>query len=249
MPRTFAARDRVLQVASQRLSALVGARQEVSTPEQQPIVIDAPENALRPIAQAAAVICLLLAIMVWLNRPQAITPIDVQSTGVTVAGPSSDSAGTAIDGPRTISTQTPATIVVDVEGYVRRPGLVTLPADARVADAIAEAGGLTRKLSPGALNLAQKLADGQLIVVATHATQSSSLSAGGGGSGSMSALININSASATDLDALPGVGPVMSGRIVAWRTENGGFKSVDDLQQVPGIGPKVFANLKPLVCI
>jgi len=60
MPRTFAARDRVLQVASQRLSALVGARQEVSTPEQQPIVIDAPENALRPIAQAAAVICLLL---------------------------------------------------------------------------------------------------------------------------------------------------------------------------------------------
>lgn len=249
MPSTSAARQKVLQVASERLSALVGSRNEVGAPEAQPIVIDAPANALRPLARVAAVICLLVAIMVWLNRPQAITPFDVQSTGVTVVEPSSDSAGSAIDVPRATGTRTLATIVVDVEGHVRRPGLVTLPVDARVADAIAAAGGLTRKISPGSLNLAQKVTDGQLIVVTAGTTQTSSQSGGAGSAGLGSALININSASATDLDALPGVGPVMSSRIVAWRTENGGFTSVDDLQQVPGIGPKVFANLKPLVCI
>ena len=249
MPRTSAARDKVLQAASERLSALVGAREQTNTPEPQPVLIDAPENALRPIARVAAIICLLVALIVWLNRPQAMTPIDVQATGGPVSGPSADSSTAAIDSSRVTTTQAPSTIVVDVEGHVRSPGLVTLPVEARVADAIAKAGGLTRKVAPGALNLAQKVTDGQLIVVTSGTAQSSSLSTGGGSSDSASALININSASATDLDALPGVGPVMSSRIVAWRTENGGFKSVDDLQQVPGIGPKVFANLKPLVCI
>jgi competence protein ComEA len=118
-----------------------------------------------------------------------------------------------------------------------------------VADAISAAGGLTKRIAAGALNLAQKITDGQLILVSSDTAQSSSQSSTSGSSGSGGGLININSASATDLDALPGVGPVMSSRIIAWRTENGGFHSVDDLQQVPGIGPKVFANLKPLVCI
>jgi competence protein ComEA len=98
------------------------------------------------------------------------------------------------------------------------------------------------------LNLAQKVTDGQLILVGSGSVQGSSQASSGGSAGSPASLININTSSETDLDALPGVGPVMSARIVAWRTENGGFKTVDDLQQVPGIGPKVFANLKPLVC-
>ena len=244
MPRTSAARDKVLQVAAERLEALVGARQVPTTSEPQPLVIDTPKDALRPVARIGVVVCLLVASMVWLNRPQAVTPIDVQATGVMVSQP---------DATTSVATQSAtrpqSTIVVDVEGHVHHPGLVTLPIDSRVADAIAKAGGLTKRIAPGALNLAQKVTDGQLIVVSSGAAQASSQSVGDGAAGTASALINLNTASATDLDALPGVGPVMSTRIVAWRTENGGFRAVDDLQQVPGIGPKVFANLKPLVCV
>ena len=250
MPRTSAARDKVLQMATERLAALVGAREAVSPSETQPLVIDAPEHALRPIARIAAVICVLVAVTVWLNRPQAITPVDVQTGGVAISTPASSSSTTFAGTPSSASAAvSDSTIVVDVEGHVRHPGLVTLPVNSRVADAISAAGGLTKRIAACALNLAQKITDGQLILVSSDTAQSSSQSSTSGSSGSGGGLININSASATDLDTLPGVGPVMSSRIIAWRTENGGFHSVDDLQQVPGIGPKVFANLKPLVCI
>jgi len=248
MSRTSATRDAVLQLATERLNALVGARDAPQASQQQPIVIEAPAHALRPIIRIAVAVCVFVAFVVWLNRPQAITPIEVRATGVAVADSGTGSSGSAIAGPSAASTQPASTIVVDVEGHVRHPGLVTLPVESRVADAIAAAGGLTKRIAPGTLNLAQKVADGQLIVVTSGAVQTGSQVTGTGTSGSAGALININSANASDLDALPGVGPVMSSRIISWRTENGGFKSVDDLQQVPGIGPKVFANLKPLVC-
>jgi len=192
--------------------------------------------------------------VVWLNRPQAVTPVEQQSTGVTVAAPSADAVDAGVGSSTTLissgATSSPvSTIVVDVEGHVRHPGLVTLPVDSRVADALAEAGGLTKRIAPGSLNLAQKVTDGQLIVVASTQTQTGQVTSGSGANGGAGGLINLNTGSETDLDALPGVGPVMAGRIIAWRTDNGGFRTVDDLQQVPGIGPKVFANLKPLVCI
>jgi len=248
--RDSAARERVLQLASERLTALVGSRESTVVPESQPIVIDPPAHALRPIARIAGAVCLLVALLVWLNRPQAVTPIDQQSAGVSMTGPSSAASGDGMNTNSSVTSPRSTTIVVDVEGHVRHPGLVTLPADSRVADALSEAGGLTRRIAPGSLNLAQKVTDGQLIVVssapALTSAQSGAIDTSGSGG---TALININVASSTDLDALPGVGPVMSSRIVAWRTDNGGFKTVDDLQQVPGIGPKVFANLKPLVCI
>jgi len=237
-------------MATQRLADLVGGREASSPTEAQPLVIDAPEHALRPIARIAAAVCLLVAAAVWLNRPQAVTAVDVQAGGVTVAAPTSVASSSSIGSPVSTSAAPAASIIiVDVEGHVRHPGLVTLPGNSRVADAISAAGGLTKHIAAGALNLAQKVSDGQLILVSSGIAQSSSQSSIAGSAGASGGLININSASATDLDALPGVGPIMSSRIIAWRAENGGFHSVDDLQQVPGIGPKVFANLKPLVCI
>jgi len=198
-------------------------------------------------------------LLVWLNRPQAVTPIVQQGTAVSVAVPNSDALDQGVVSSTTltssgatssgVASSPTATIVVDVEGHVRHPGLVSLPVDSRVADALAEAGGLTRRIAPGSLNLAQKVTDGQLIVVSSTQSQTGQLTSASGETSAGGGLINLNTGSETDLDALPGVGPVMAGRIIAWRTENGGFKSVADLQQVPGIGPKVFANLKPLVCI
>ena len=254
-----ATREKVLRLANERLSALVGSRETAVSLESQPIVIDPPPHALRPIAGIAGAFCLLIGLLVWLNRPQAVTPLEQQSTGVSVAVPTSDALDTSVGSSTTLissgatssgaTSPLAATIVVDVEGHVRHPGLVTLPVDSRVADALAEAGGLTKRIAPGSLNLAQKVTDGQLIVVASTQSQSGQVTSGSGVNGGAGGLINLNTGSETDLDALPGVGPVMAGRIISWRTDNGGFKSVDDLQQVPGIGPKVFANLKPLVCI
>ena len=141
-------------------------------------------------------------------------------------------------------TPTTATIVVDVGGRVRHPGLVTLPVGARVADAIAAAGGAVRPADIATIDLAAHVTDGQLLLIGVPGAV-----AGGAGTGGGAAAVpvDLNNATVEQLDALPGVGPVLTARIVAWRDEHGGFRSVDDLQQVPGIGARKFSDLKALV--
>ena len=133
-----------------------------------------------------------------------------------------------------------AMLVVDVGGKVRRPGLVRVAAGSRVADAIAAAGGALHPSDLATVNLAAKVTDGQLLLVGVPG-------AGVGSASGASGPLDINAATADQLDALPGVGPVLAQRIVDWRTQHGGFRSVDDLQQVPGIGARKFADLKALV--
>ena len=129
--------------------------------------------------------------------------------------------------------------MIDVKGDVMVPGLVTLSAGSRVADAIAAAGGLVVDADVSTINLAERLSDGQMIYVGK--AQSSGVG--------VDSRVNLNLATITQLDTLPGVGPVMAGRIIAWRDRNQRFHSVEQLQEVPGIGAKVFANLKPLIKI
>jgi len=140
------------------------------------------------------------------------------------------------------ATATPAIVIVDVAGKVRRPGLVRLPSGSRVADAIAAAGGVKPGTAVDDLNLARVLADGEQVNVGVPATAQP----GNGGAGTTGPLM-LNTASAQDLDALPGIGPVLAGRIVAWRTQHGPFASVDALTDVPGIGPAMLARLADLV--
>jgi competence protein ComEA len=140
------------------------------------------------------------------------------------------------------ATATPSIVIVDVAGKVRRPGLVRLPTGSRVADAIAAAGGVKPGTAMDSLNLARVLADGEQVNVGVPAEPG----AGVGGGGAAGPLM-LNTASAQDLDALPGIGPVLAGRIVAWRTAHGPFASVDALTDVPGIGPAMLARLADLV--
>ena len=135
-------------------------------------------------------------------------------------------------------------IVVDVGGRVRRPGLVTLPLGSRVADALRAAGGALRQSDLVSLNLAAKVADGQLLLVGVPGAP---VPAGGGGSAS--GPVNLNSATADQLEALPGIGPVLAQHIVDWRTAHGSFRSVDQLKDVSGIGDSTFADLAPLVTV
>lgn len=139
-------------------------------------------------------------------------------------------------------------VVVDVAGRVRRPGIVTLPLGSRVADALEAAGGTRAEVDLSTLNLARVLADGEQLLVGVEAavppaTATESVP------GTPTALVNLNTATETELDVLPGVGPVTAQAILAWRTEHGGFTSVDELLEVSGIGEVTLEELRPLVTV
>ena len=140
-------------------------------------------------------------------------------------------------------------VVVDVEGAVRRPGLVRLPPGSRVADAVARAGGTTRRADRSGVNLAAPVSDGQQVLVPGRG--SGGIAVAGGGQAAIgsapSGPVSLSTASAEQLDELPGVGPVTAQKIVDYRTEHGSFHSVDELDAIPGIGPARLADLRKLV--
>jgi competence protein ComEA len=155
-----------------------------------------------------------------------------------------------------------ADVVVYVCGAVRDPGVIRLPAGARVGDAIELAGGATAKAELSAVNLAAKVADGQQIVVPEKAAPGSAagaLAAGAAGAGGVpgapvgaaaaGALVNLNTASLTELESLSGVGPSTAQKIIDYRTANGGFASIEQLMEVPGIGDAKFAAVKDSITI
>ena len=145
----------------------------------------------------------------------------------------------------------PAQVVVSVVGLVNQPGLVTLAPDARIADAVSAAGGTLRGADTLGLNLARHVEDGEQIVVgiATPSGRTPALgsSVGTRPQGPAAGPVDLNTATVEQLDALPGVGPVTAAAIVAWRSANGSFASVDQLGEVDGIGPARLEKLRPLV--
>ncbi len=145
-----------------------------------------------------------------------------------------------------------AEIVVHVLGAVRRPGLVRLPAGARVQDAIEATGGMTRSADPGDLNLAQLLTDGQQIVIGTRRRPAGEVRDSGAGESDPSQpgqarAIDLNRATQAQLEQLPGVGPVTAASILGWRQQHGRFTRIEELQEVDGIGPKTYAQIAPHV--
>jgi len=134
--------------------------------------------------------------------------------------------------------------VVDVAGAVRHPGVYTLPAGSRVKDAVARAGGATAKGDPNGINLAAPLQDGTQIVVPAKGAAGAAVVAAGADGSTPAVPVNLNSATAEQLDTLDGVGPATAQKIIEYRTQHGGFRTVDDLGQVPGIGPKKLAALR-----
>ncbi len=143
-----------------------------------------------------------------------------------------------------------AVLVVHVVGAVRRPGLYRLRDGARVADAVARAGGARRGALLAELNLAAPLVDGVQVLVPARQRGGGAASTSQGSAaadGTTASRPSLSSATAEELDELPGVGPVTAQRIVDYRTEHGPFRSVDDLDAVPGIGPTRIEQLRDLV--
>lgn len=149
--------------------------------------------------------------------------------------------GTAVsEEPKDIKTPK---IYVHVAGSVKSPGIYQLDSGTRVYDAVLAAGGFTSKANQASVNMARALNDGEQLLISS-------------GSGPQafdnsmtSTLISLNQASASQLEDLPGVGPALAGRMIDWRTANGGFKAKEDLLNVAGIGDKLFASVKDLVTL
>ncbi|HEU4547035.1 MAG TPA: helix-hairpin-helix domain-containing protein [Microlunatus sp.] len=217
----------------------------------------------------AAIVAMGLLVAGWAvlrARPVAVAVTPPVGASVPAGAPSGAPSGAPTAAPVDPGSSTGprasvAGVVVHVLGAVRKPGLVTLTTGSRVQDAIAAAGGLAAKADPGELNLAQAVTDGQQIVVGTknkpagevrNGTAGGSegggaVGPGAGGSGTGSGRpLDLNTATQAELEELPGVGPVMAGKILAWRTENGRFSRVEELQEIDGVGPKTYAKLAPL---
>ncbi len=216
----------------------------------------------------AALAAVVTAVGVWRNQPEPV-PVPMAASAATVVGlsggtdPPAETASapgrSAAGEPAASAVETAAAteIVVSVTGLVRKAGLVTVPPGARVADAIAAAGGATADADLTGMNLAAKLADGDSIVLSDSPTAAAAPGGGVTTGGVVresadapgSSLVNLNTADEAALDSLPGVGPVMAQNILAWRDANGTFTSIDQLQEISGIGPSRFAQISPLVTV
>ena len=252
---------------------------------------DALRTSRRPMSSTAIVALLALVVAVgcvfvlrvlWAERsvspavaPGSTGPVVVRGTPIAAGQLGSDGPVAASDvssmGPSAgpAASAGDAVVVVHVVGRVAHPGLARLRQGARVADAIAEAGGASRGADLGALNLARLLVDGEQVYVPKVGEAQSAAgtamrggatalgTAGGGsapGSGTVGGaadgpVVSLNSADVALLDTLPGVGPVLAQRIVDWRREHGRFTSVDELGEVSGIGDKLMARLRPRVAL
>jgi competence protein ComEA len=207
------------------------------------------------IAYVAAAAVLVVIAARFIGRDSGSAPVPQ----VSMAAPASAS-------PARARPRAKPVIWVDVAGAVRRPGLYSLPDGARVAAALERAGGVGRKADRAAVNLAAKLTDGQQVFVpgrgasgagaagASPSAGSGAASGAAGGSAasasgaaSPGARISLSSATQAQLEQLDGIGPALAQRIIDYREQNGGFKSIDQLQEVSGIGEKRFEALKDRV--
>jgi competence protein ComEA len=196
-----------------------------------------------PLAVVAVLVALGLAATAWwVIRADTTTVAPVAPLPATdLASP----VAPAVEAPPTAA----GTVTVDVAGKVRRPGIAVLDAGARVVDALRAAGGARPGVDLTDLNLARVLVDGEQVVVGVPAPADPVASAASSPGAPPGPLVNLNTATQPELEALPEVGPVTAQSILGWRSEHGGFTSVDELLEVDGIGDATLDQLAPYVTV
>ncbi|MFI9325947.1 helix-hairpin-helix domain-containing protein [Kitasatospora sp. NPDC052868] len=217
-----------------------------------------PALALDRRAVVGLLVLLLLAVgyavqHFWLARPRP-----VQVPAVAVAPPVPGEAVAAATGSSTVSAEAagpgtgPGTVgattvvVVDIGGRVPSPGVHTLPGGSRVADALRVAGGPLPETETKSLNLARVLTDGEQILVGEPGAPPAGAPLA---SAAPTQPVSLNRATLQQLDTLPGVGPTLAQRILAFRTSHGSFRSLEQLRQVSGIGERTYAEIRPMLTL
>jgi competence protein ComEA len=190
----------------------------------------------RRAATAALGVAAVVGVAVWFLRPPA-PPVE---TTLPFA------SSTAATSP---TTAEPTVMLVHVAGAVRAPGVIELQSGSRVVDAIDAAGGAVSEADLARLNLASPVTDGQQVYVPRAGEIVPVDAPSPAGVDPASSRVNLNTATADDLDALPGIGPATAQAILDWRVENGAFTTVDDLLEVRGIGEAKLADLRDLVTV
>ena len=225
---------------------------------QEPAAVGSPPALTRShvvvVAVVAAVAVVSTVVVVRSAQPSeqsvplvahaAIDPMPIASPTLPEAEPG---AGEPVTDPPVADE-----VVVHVAGKVRRPGVVRLPAGSRVIDAVEAAGGARPRADLTAVNLARELEDGEQVRVGLPPDPAVD-GVGPTGAGGQEAqapsggVLDLNTATASDLESLPGIGPVLAQRIVTYRDESGPFRTVEQLAEVSGIGPAVLASVADLV--
>ncbi|WP_318218524.1 ComEA family DNA-binding protein [Streptomyces sp. SCL15-6] len=233
--------------------------------ERMPVWVQNRCGMERRSVAALAVLLVVAAVFAvqhfWTGRTETVAAPEVvraaAAHGTEGEGGAPADGGTAAGAPRPTATASAgAEIVVDVGGKVREPGIHRLPAGARVEDALRAAGGVRPGTKTDGLNRARFLVDGEQVIVGAPVPPGAGTGAGGtapgGTAGTVAgagptAPVSLNTATVDQLETLPGVGPVLARHIVDYRTQHGGFRSVDELREVNGIGERRFADLRDLV--
>lgn len=215
--------------------------------------------------RTVAAVCVLLAVATgfavhhfWTGRPQEVPPV-AEPAAASSPAPSPASPSTAA-GPERSGQEAEGAgdageeVVVDVAGEVRKPGVYTLPPGSRVGEAVDSAGGTVPGTDTAHLNRARVLTDGEHIVVGSDAAAEPSPPVASGGAaaprpGGQGGPLPLNTATAEQLESLPGVGPVLAGHIVTHRQQHGPFATVEELVEVSGIGERRLADLRDRVVV
>lgn len=196
-------------------------------------------------------------VAVSLPRATSVPVVGASASALPTAAPPTAAPGSTVATSATMAAGSPEQLVVHVAGAVVAPGLVTLPAGSRVADAVERAGGLRPDADGDRVNLAAPLTDGVRVYIPVMGQPDpppAIVVTGGAAEGaaaapSAAAPVDLNSATEAQLEALPGVGPSTAAAIVAYRTEHQRFRTVDELQEVRGIGPAKFEAIESMVTV
>jgi competence protein ComEA len=192
------------------------------------------------VALASVIVVTIAGAGLWYARSLP-TPVQIRAQPISVDA--------SVGATGTTASPTGAPILVDVAGWVRRPGVYTFVEGDRVIDAIEAAGGARNGASFSSLNLAAPLADGSQILVPKEAEAAVPVGPTGAPPGAPPALININTATAAELETLSGIGEVIAQAIIDHRTEHGPFTSVDALLDVSGIGDATLEEIRDAVTV
>jgi len=231
------------EIARRRMAELMASFDAQAAPQAHPVHPVAPRSHaadvswhvppayLRALVTVAVAAGVLLTWWLLSARPRTSEPEAVQVSATAEHEPA----------------ETRRMLVIDVEGKVKRPGIITLPRGSRVHEAITKAGGVVDGADTSTTNLARVLVDGEQIIVGTPPAGPGGAGGPAGGGAVAGARVSLSSATAAQLDELPGIGPVTADAIIAHRTAHGGFQRVEDLLDVQGIGEKTLADLRDRV--